>query len=132
MHQSSSDHRNRLILEAMPGLLFVLDKAGTFQDWRGQPAQLKFQPAQFLGQHLETLFPKPFSRHVQSQIETTLGTGAPGWLEYVMDREAGGFTGYEVRMVPFAEETVLALVTESAPTRWQAAPPRAGAWVRLP
>ena len=105
---------NEAIFEAMPAIIFVQGADGTFLEWRGRRANLRFEPEQFLGRRFRDVFPEPFSDLVEGHLKRVLERDAPVYFEYLLEDASGEARAYECRMVPLEAGKVLSLITERA------------------
>ena len=100
----------RALLEAMPDLLFTLNRAGDVVDFHLPPGEhLLAPPDQLLGRNLRDLVPAPLATQVIQGIELAYTTGECATFEYILPF-AGETHYYEARLVAVEGAVVLALV----------------------
>lgn len=98
------------LLDALPDLLFVLDKAGTITDYRaGKGDDLAMSPDLFLHRNLAEIFPPTLSDHLLGMIGRTVAGEKNLSTEYSLE-VAGNTQYYEARMSKYGKDRVIALV----------------------
>ncbi|MCE5272187.1 PAS domain S-box protein [bacterium] len=106
-----SEARSRAMLEAIPDLMFRLDRQGMFLDYKGHKDWLYLQPDQFLGKSISEVMPGHIAETLMRKIEQTLQSGLMEWFEYELAMP-DGMHFYECRMVAIDPTQVLALVRD--------------------
>ena len=102
----------RALLEAMPDLLFTLNRAGDVVDFHLPPGEhLLAPPDQLVGRNLRDLVPAPLATQVIQGIELAYTTGECATFEYTLPF-AGEIHYYEARLVAAEGGIVLALVRD--------------------
>jgi signal transduction histidine kinase len=103
---------HRVMLRAVPDMMFVIDKHGVYRDYHApEPALLIVPPAQFLGRSLRDLFPADTAERMMRCIAETLRTGEAHSVEY--DAPVAGTLGHwEARIVGCDRDTVLCIVRD--------------------
>ena len=100
----------RALLEAMPDLLFTLNRAGDVVDFHLPPGEHLLAPLdQLVGRNLCDLVPPPLATQVLQSIELAYRTGECATFEYTLP-VAGETRYYEARLVVAEGNVVLALV----------------------
>jgi PAS domain S-box-containing protein len=113
-----NERRMRALLGALPDLLFVLDKDGTYTEAHAKDERALALPAgDIIGTNIRDL---PLPQHIIDSnlqgIDITLKTGEQYSFEYAFDiGEEEHF--YSAQMVPLNKEEVLALVRDITPLR---------------
>ena len=106
-----SEARHRALLEAMPDLMFRIDKNGTILDYNAHTTLPLYRPPrEFLGRNVTEIFPD-FAERVLEAVKNTLDAGTTQSVEYrlTMDNFESDF---EARFVRSAEDEVLAVVRD--------------------
>ncbi|MCP4675826.1 MAG: PAS domain S-box protein [Deltaproteobacteria bacterium] len=110
-----SEERNRAMLNAIPDLMFRIDKDGVFLDYNAQNTEdLAMPPEAFLGKKVRDVFPEPFADQVMSLIDTTLATGQIGKIEYQMEVASpnSGHLDFEGRFAVVDKDEVLIITRD--------------------
>jgi PAS domain S-box-containing protein len=108
--RQESDARTRALLKALPDLMFVLDRNGTYLDfYAGTASELFVSPDQFLGKRFQDLLPTEAVEAVEAEFKNVLSSGGPATVEYELPMP-GGTQFYEARMVRLAPDKVLSIV----------------------
>jgi PAS domain S-box-containing protein len=106
-----SEARNRAILRAMPDLMFVQDRHGTFVDFHTRdPLLLSATPEAFLGKTIRDIMPAPVAERFMNAIEQAHRTQEPVVVEY--DLQVDEPRHFEARIVPADDERVLSIVRD--------------------
>lgn len=107
-----SESRNRAILAALPDLMFVIDRAGTYVDFHaGDPSELLVPPEQFLGRTVREVMPPHIAEPVEAAIDEALRTGGPVVVEYTLPFR-GKPSHYEARIVRLGPDRVLSVIRD--------------------
>jgi PAS domain S-box-containing protein len=110
-----SEARNRAILQALPDILFQMDRNGTFLSCESPKDSALAMPEEaFLGRNIAEVFPEDFSRTVMKALRTTLREGRMEVIEYelAIPYPDGELRAFECRLVPGSENSVLTLVRD--------------------
>lgn len=106
----ASEERYRVLLEAIPDLMFRFDRAGTHLDYyAGSHEMLAYEPNTFMGRTIREVLPREMAEPYMASIEKVLATGQMVIYEYSLmlhGREAF----FEARMVQCAPDEVLTIV----------------------
>jgi PAS domain S-box-containing protein len=103
-----SEATNRALLEAIPDMIFVLDKEGCFIDCKAQPEELLVPPSDFLGKHVTEVLPKKLAGKTLRRIHRVLSGSGIVSFEYQLPIRGG--SDYEARMVQCGPDEVLLIV----------------------
>ncbi len=107
-----SEARNRALLEAMPDMMFRLDRGGRFLDFKpARGLEPVAAPAQFIGRSIAEVLPGPVSEQCLRRVEKALATGTTQVFEYPLARN-GRVREYEARAVVSGENEALAIVRD--------------------
>jgi PAS domain S-box-containing protein/putative nucleotidyltransferase with HDIG domain len=110
---TDSTRRNEALLKAMPDMIFVLTRDGTFTDFKAdRDEDLALPRDEIIGKNVRDVgFSDYYTESVLDCVEEVLSTGEEGTLEYELETPNGaGF--YEARLVPVKENEVLAVVRD--------------------
>lgn len=105
-------HRSRAILEAMPDLVFTIDKSGTIIDYQSGSNELLFTtPDRFLGHTFIDVMPHHVAEQGFFLFQQVLNTGSPAVFEYplTIDNKALYF---ELRMSKIDDQNILAIARD--------------------
>jgi PAS domain S-box-containing protein len=111
----TSEAKNRAILDAVPDMMFRLDRAGRFLSYDAPgDAPLAVDPELFLGKTIAEVFGPEFAAPVMERAERVFGTGEMQLLEYRLPVPApsGDMRDFEARMVPSGDDAVLSVVRD--------------------
>ncbi|MFW6332403.1 MAG: response regulator [Thermodesulfobacteriota bacterium] len=110
---AESEARSRALLEAIPDLMFRLDRNGVFLDYKADPENLHAQePETLVGKRNRDLVPAEFADLTDHYIEATLRTGKMQVYEFELSIPGQGMRDYEARMVKSGNDEVTAIVRD--------------------
>lgn len=113
-----SEARNEAFLNANPDLMFRLTRGGMFLDCKPPKEDaVSASPAQFVGKHLDDVFPPATSRTLMQLIQAAIETGRVQTLEYSLPHTEGEISDFECRLVVCAEQEVVAIVRDISDRR---------------
>ena len=105
-----SEARNRAILSAMPDLMFVMRRDGTYLDYHARtPGQLLVPPEEFLGKNISDVMPPELAAQFQKCLEQA--SDKPLLLEYKLPLPDGEHV-FEASVVSSESDKVLAIVRD--------------------
>ncbi len=108
----ASEERNRAILSAIPDLMFLLDRNGTYLDYHTpDPKFLFVPPEQFLGKKMREVLPEPLATDFARNFEKALHSDRPVMFEYVLPLPSGDRV-YEASLVSCDNDRILAMVRD--------------------
>lgn len=108
-----SEAKNRAILEAIPDLMFQLDRDGTFVEYKADCLKaMAFLPANLVGKKAQDVLPPDLLRALSEAMGAADSTGRPQWFEHEIDLPDGTTHQFEVRLVPGQSFGFLALVRD--------------------
>jgi len=112
----SAEQRNSAILRAIPDLMFVLRRDGTYVDYHARdPSVIFVPPEQFLGRTVRDIFSPDLAETVMEAIERCCVTGEPVVIEFELNV---GYLRYnEARLVPLPNDQVLSIVRDLTDAR---------------
>jgi PAS domain S-box-containing protein len=104
--------RAESFLHAIPDLLFLIRRDGTYLDFQPtKDVRPYVPPAQFLGKRVVDILPKEVAAPCQHLIDEALATRQMQSLEYILPMD-GGPRKYEARIVPSNADQVLVVVRD--------------------
>ncbi len=106
------EERNEAIINAIPDLLFILDRQGVFIDCRTRYPRELFAPFEsFIGKGVSEVMPEEIARLSQEKIRMALDTSQTQVYHYSLAIQ-NTIRQYESRMVPYSQNEVLAIVRD--------------------
>ncbi len=107
-----SEERNRAILSAMPDLMFILDREGTFLDYHAPTEESLFlSPSEFLGHNYAEVIPAELAASFSHNLAEVLSSDKPVLMEYSLETPFG-LRAFEASMVRCNGNKVLAIVRD--------------------
>lgn len=107
-----SEAKNRSLVNAIPDLMFRLNKEGIFLDYYPAKNDKNAPPvSEAIGKSIEEVFPTDLAYLTRHYLEQILQTGQPQCSEYVLPID-GSWRHCEARYVPCGEDEFLAIVRE--------------------
>ena len=107
-----SEAKNGAILNAIPDMLFVQNRDGTFLDYRATATdRLYAPPGEFLGKKMQDVFPGEFAATFPDSIERAIVTRTMQVREYALS-VLGRLQQFEARIVPYGEDKVLSIIRD--------------------
>jgi PAS domain S-box-containing protein len=105
--------QNQALLAAVPDLMFIINKEGTYVDFKQtDPGMLALPPEEIIGKGIrETGLSPDATEVVISRLEEALRTGAVTTAEYELPMPQGPGV-YEVRFAKISEDEVLSVVRD--------------------
>ena len=112
----AAEQRNSAILRAIPDLMFVLRRDGTYVDYHARDSSVIFVPPEkFLGRTVRDIFSGDLAETLMEAIERCCVTGEAVVVEFEMDV---GYLRYnEARLVPLPNDQVLSIVRDVTEAR---------------
>jgi PAS domain S-box-containing protein len=112
----TAEQRNSAILRAIPDMMFVLRRDGTYVDYHARdPSVIYVPPEQFLGRTVRDIFSPDLAETVMEGIERCCVTGEPVVVEFELNM---GYLRYnEARLVPLPNDQVLSIVRDVTEAR---------------
>lgn len=112
----TAEARNTAILRAIPDLMFILRRDGTYLDYHARdPSELFAPPEQFLGKTLREVMPAELAEMMMEAVERSCATNDPVVIEYELTVSERRY--YEARLVPSGNDQVLTIVREVTDAR---------------
>ena len=108
----ASNARMRAVLRAVPDMLFVTTRDGTFVEWYpSDTSRLHVPPSDFLGRRVRDVLPREVAAVIESAAERALATGEMQVVEYALAAEQGT-RSYEARMAAIDADYMLTIVRD--------------------
>jgi PAS domain S-box-containing protein len=106
----ASEAKTRAILQAMPDMMFVQDRDGSFVDYYAA-AGLYTTPDQFLGKSYRDVLPPETADGITPAFQRVLESGQSETVEYQLTI-SGEVRSYEARLVHLPPDQVLSIVRD--------------------
>jgi PAS domain S-box-containing protein len=108
-----SEQRNAAMIAALPDILFVLDRDGTYLDFQAADNNLlSVSPDRILGKNIiDAGFDADTTKTLHLAISTAIETGIPQKIEYKLVVPAGN-SWFEARLVRLGADRVLGIVRD--------------------
>ncbi|MBI5960961.1 MAG: PAS domain-containing protein [Chloroflexi bacterium] len=106
------------LVDAVPELVFRIDSAGTYLDYK-IPRNLGLKeprPEEIIGKKIKDIVPAYVNELAMPAIEKAIASGGVQMIEYDIE-EPGGLHSYEARFVASVENEVIAVVTDVTPRK---------------
>jgi PAS domain S-box-containing protein len=108
-----SEARAKSMLQAIPDLMFRMNRQGVFLDYKANINDLYAQSEPTLiGQRNRDIAPPEFADLIDRQIDATLKTGTLQIFEYQLSIPGRGVRDYEARMVASGADEVMTIVRD--------------------
>ncbi|PKP30196.1 MAG: hypothetical protein CVT99_14295 [Bacteroidetes bacterium HGW-Bacteroidetes-16] len=107
-----SETRARALIDAIPDLIFRLNKQGVYLDYKAAKEDLAFQAESIIGKKNRDMMPPEFADLVDEKINLTLQTRQMQVFEYQLLLPLKGLREYEARMVPCSFDEVIVIVRD--------------------
>jgi PAS domain S-box-containing protein len=102
----AGERRYRALLDAIPDLMFRMDRNGTYLDVKGDPRDLVVPPDELIGSNVYDVLPQAVADQLVGGLREALGTGKVVTGDYRLEVDAAP-RDWEVRIVKDGEEAVL-------------------------
>jgi len=107
----SAETRNGAILRAIPDLMFVMLRDGTYVDYHARDPKLLFvPPSTFLGKRVHEVMPPPLAAMFMDALERACGTDEPVVVEYELPMDEPRH--FEARIVRAGADRLLSIVRD--------------------
>jgi len=107
-----SEARNRAMVDALPDLIFVQDRAGVYLDYHAKMSHLLITPPEFfLGRSTREILPPDQAEAFQQKSYLVFQTGEIQIHEYVLEL-ADGIHHFEARMNAYDNDRLLSIVRD--------------------
>jgi PAS domain S-box-containing protein len=109
---NASEERNRAILNAIPDLMFLLNREGTYLEYHARSDNVLFKPPEeFLGKNQSEILPPDLAAEFSRRFVDVFASDHPVLLEYTLSLLEGSKT-FEASMVRCNGDKVLAIVRD--------------------
>jgi PAS domain S-box-containing protein len=109
---NASEERNRAILSAIPDLMFLLDREGTYLDYHARDEQLlMMRPSEFLGKNQSEVLPPELANRFVSCFDEVFESDQAVLMEYTLPL-AEGLRTFEASMVRCNGNKILSIVRD--------------------
>jgi PAS domain S-box-containing protein len=116
--RSQSEAAYRALLEAIPDMMFRIDRSGVYLDFHAPDAsRLMVPPEQFMGRTVREVMPRDRADQCMDAIEALFKTGLSQTYEYAVRRADGSSAWWEVRVVRARQAEVLLLLRDVSERR---------------
>jgi PAS domain S-box-containing protein len=112
----ASEQRNRALLQALPQIMFTLDRQGYYRNVQGQYQPYLKDAAALIGKHLSEVVPE-HAASIQASIAQTLTTGVPTRSHYELADAADGTAEahiFDAHIVKLDDEQVLMVAEDNS------------------
>lgn len=106
-----SEAKSRALLDAIPDLMFRLDRRGTFLEYKGDEDSLMLAPEHFLGKTVEETLSPELATTIMERLEAAFRTGRIQDYEYALEMD-GEQRHFESRLVAISDEQVVSIVRD--------------------
>jgi PAS domain S-box-containing protein len=108
----ASEARNRAILQAIPDVMFVLDRNGSVLDYAANDAnELYAPPEQVIGRNIRDRLPEDAAESVARAVQQTTNAAQPSSVTFSIETAKGAFF-YDALVVPFDAASSLMIVRD--------------------
>jgi len=108
---ANAQARSDALLRAIPDLMFVLGRDGTYLDYHARDRRLLFAPPDaFLGRTITDIFPPELAGMMMTALERAAMSGATVVVEYELPMDGPRF--YEARIVRVDADRLLSIVRD--------------------
>lgn len=108
----ASEERNRAILNAIPDIMFLLDREGTYLDYHARNEEFLLKPpSEFLGKKQAEVLPAELAEKFSHSFAEAFQSDQPAVLEYKLPLPQGLRT-FEASMVRCNNDKILAIVRD--------------------
>ena len=118
LHYQESEVRRLALLEALPDLIFMLNRDGIFLDYHApDQANLLIMPDAFLSQHYADVLPAEIVSAIRPHFKAVVESGRTQIFEYpVIQNDQNEY--FETRMIAYGDQHILAIVRNITESRW--------------
>lgn len=103
---------NNAILNALPDMLFKINRDGRFVDFHSHPNKSLFVPKEeFIGKTIEQVLPESLAKQSMFAMEKAFSSEEVSWFEYQL-RVSGEDRFYENRIIKISEQEALSIIRD--------------------
>ncbi len=110
LHQS--EHYARVLLNAIPDLIFRMNRDGVYLDYKASVDDLHYQSSPIIGKNNRDMTPPGFANLIEEKILSTLEHQRMERFEYQLHVPGKGMRTFEARMVPSGNDEVTAITRD--------------------
>ncbi len=108
-----SEAKNRAILAAIPDLMFIIDKDGTYVDMKNVDQKDLLVPKdQVIGNKMNNMLPDHLCEYILGLVRKVLATGVTERTEYILELPTGN-RNYEGRIIKYNDNEILAIIRDT-------------------
>ncbi len=107
-----SEGRARALLDALPDMMFRLNREGVFIDYKADEGDMLVSGYGLIGRRVGEVLPPEFAALAMRRLSETLASGCLTVFEYQLSLPDRGLRDYEARMVVSGPEVVTAIVRD--------------------
>lgn len=108
---AGAEARNSAILRAIPDLMFILSRDGTYLDYHAQESASLFAPPDaFIGRTVRDVLPAPLADVMMTALERACASESPVVIEYEL--QMGEPRSFEARIVQMGGDRLLSIVRD--------------------
>ncbi|MEI6143438.1 MAG: PAS domain S-box protein [Mariniphaga sp.] len=107
-----SEKRANSLIEAIPVMMFSLDRNGEYLDFKANIEDLYYQKGSIIGKNNHDVAPPEFAELIDKKMELAFETDKMQVFEYQLPVPERGLRSYEARMIPIGIEEVIVIVRD--------------------
>ena len=107
-----SEERANSLIEAIPDMMFSLDKNGVYLDFKANIEDLYHQEDSIIGKNNHDVAPREFAELIDKKMEQAFEIGKMQVFEYKLPVPERGLRSYEARMMPIGKEEVMVIARD--------------------
>jgi PAS domain S-box-containing protein len=107
-----SEGRARALLDALPDMMFRLNREGVFIDYQAEDDDMLVSGPGLIGRRVDDIFPPEFAARTLQRLDETLVSGRLTVFEYQLPMPEKGLCDFEARMVVSGRDEVTAVVRD--------------------
>jgi len=107
-----NESQSRALIEAIPDLMFRMDKEGVYLDYKASIEDLIYQKESLIGKKIRDVAPKDFASLVEHKIKLTLHKGKMQEFDYEVPIPGRGIRYYNARLVPANSNEIIAIIRD--------------------
>ena len=107
---NKSEQHTRALIEAIPDMIFRLDKYKVFTYYKADKKDLYLQPEMFIGKRVDDVMPAWFTKLVTEKIAHALSSNEIEVFEYELPDAESKLSHYECRLSSLPDNEIIAIV----------------------
>jgi PAS domain S-box-containing protein len=107
---NKSEQHTKALIEAIPDMIFRLDKHKIFTYYKADKKDLYLQPEMFIGKRVDDVMPAWFTKLVTEKIEHALSSNEIEVFEYELPDAESQLSNYECRLSSLPGNEIIAIV----------------------